>query len=147
MVLAISDLAGLFSEKKGVLDDLLLGTVSDKADTSQPLGLFVPVNTESGELLEAISNGAIAAIWDQDRVIPRYTPTQFPIFFTKDPAEALKKIIDFYIEKLDGETNKHMERTNFNISNKLLLNKNNQTYDIAGHLAKLALQNNQDRRG
>jgi hypothetical protein len=56
-------------------------------------------------------------------------------------------MIHFYIEKLDGETNKHMERTNFKISNKILLNKNKQTYDIAGHLAKLALQKNRDGRG
>jgi hypothetical protein len=59
----------------------------------------------------------------------------------------MKDIIKLYIEKLDGETNKHMERTNFKISNETLLNKNKQSYDIAGLLANLTSRNNQERRG
>ncbi|WP_160720156.1 hypothetical protein [Bacillus sp. USDA818B3_A] len=147
MFLALKDLVNLFDDRRGILDDLLFQTVADDAEAKQPLGLFVPVNKKSGELQEAISKGAIAAVWDKEETLPRYTPSQFPVFFTNDPAEAIKDIINFYIEKLDGETNKHMERTNFIISNETLLNKNKQSYDIAGQLAKLSLQNKQDRRG
>ncbi|PLS06459.1 hypothetical protein [Neobacillus cucumis] len=147
MFLALKDLVNLFNDKQGIQDDVLFRTISDKAAEEQPMGLFVPVNSEAGELLEAISHGAIAAVWDKEKTLPRYTPTQFPIFFTNDLVEAMREIINLYIEKLDGETNKNMDRTNFKISNNTLLNKNNQTYDIAGQLAKLLTQNNQERRG
>ena len=33
---------------------------------AQPRGLFIPLNDDSGELLDAIANGAIAAIWERD---------------------------------------------------------------------------------
>jgi hypothetical protein len=147
MFLALKDLTRLFNDKRGIQDEMLFCTVSDLAASEQPKGLFVPVNKESGELLEAISNGAVAAIWEKEVPLPNYLPNQFPIFLTNDPAEALRDIINLYIEKLDGETNEHMERTNFKISNKILLNKNNQTYDIAGLLAQLTSENNQERRG
>ena len=147
MFLVLNDLASLLNDKRGIQDEMQFWTVSDLAGTKQPKGLFVPVNKESGELLEAISNGAVAAIWEKEQTLPRYLPTQFPIFFTNDSADALKDIINLYIEKLDGETNKHMERTNFKISNKTLLNKNKQAYDIAGLLEKLISQDNPERRG
>ena len=147
MFLALKDLASLLNDKRGIQDEILFWTVSDLAGAKQPKGLFVPLNKESGELLEAISNGAVAAIWEKEQTLPHYIPTQFPIFFTNDPAEKLKDIIKLYIEKLDGETNEHMERTNFKISNQTLLNKNKQAYDIAGLLAKLLSQPNPERRG
>ncbi|MEH7093180.1 hypothetical protein [Neobacillus vireti] len=147
MFLALKDLARLFTDKRGTQDEILFSTVSDLAALEQSKGLFVPISKESGELLEAISNGAVAAIWDKEVTLPRYLPNQFPIFLTNDLAEALRDIINLYIEKIDGETNKHMDRTIFKISNNKLLNKNNQTYDIAGQLAKLTSENNQERRG
>ncbi len=145
MFLALKDLAGLFQKYQGIQDDILFYTVADQAKTVQPKGLFVPINEESGELLDAIANGAIAAIWDNEKKVPRYTPSQFPIFFTNDLAEAMKDLIILYREKLDGETNKQMEITNFKLSNKQILTKNKQTYDIAGILAKLI--NDNGRRG
>jgi hypothetical protein len=147
MFLALNDLSYLLNDKRGIEDEMLFWTVTDSSSAKQPKGLFVPMNKESGELLEAISNGAIAAIWEKEQPLPRYLPTQFPIFFTNDPGKALRDIMNLYIEKLDGDTNKHMERTNFKISNNVLLNKNTQTYDIAGQLAKLTSQHNQDRGG
>ena len=132
MYLALNDLANLFPDKRGIQDEMVFHTITDQANTDQPKGLFVSINEESGELLEAIANGAIAAIWNKENKLPRYIPTYFPVFFTTDMAWAIKEILTLYSEKLDGETNKHMEITNFKFSNKKLLNKNNQTYDIAG---------------
>jgi len=149
MLLALKDLASLFTDNQGIQDDMMFYTVTDQANTVQPKGLFIPINEESGELLDAIANGAIAAIWEYEKKLPRYTPTYFPVFFTNDKAVAIKNILKLYSEKLDGETNKHMEITNFKFSNKKLLNKNNQTYDIAVILEKLTnkLPIDMERRG
>ncbi|WP_040204852.1 hypothetical protein [Neobacillus jeddahensis] len=145
MFLALQDVAGLFHNSKGIQDDMWFHTVTDHAQTVQPKGLFIPMNEGSGELLDAIANGAIAAIWEQERELPRYTPSQFPIFFTNDLADAMRELIMLYSKKIDGDTNKQMEITNFKLTNKMLLNKNKQTYDIAVIIDKL--MNNKERRG
>jgi UDP-N-acetylmuramyl pentapeptide synthase len=151
MYLAFKDLANLFADRRGANEpNLLFYTVTDHSKAMQPKGIFIPLNKESGELSEAIANGAIAAIWDKSETLPQYTPGPFPVFFTEDPAEALRKLLQFYLEKLDGETEKIMDITKFDFLNKKLLNKNNQTYDIAVMLKRAAVDNKdvlQDRRG
>jgi UDP-N-acetylmuramyl pentapeptide synthase len=146
MYLALKDLASLFDKCRGIQDDLIFVTVSDQAHEAQSKGLFVSLKGESGDLSEAIANGAIAAIWDQGKEIPSYTPNHFPIFFTPDPADAIVIILNRYIEKLNGETDEIMEITNFKFSNKQLLNKNEETYDIAVMLNEITSKNAPERR-
>jgi hypothetical protein len=149
MYLSLQDLASLFGDSRGIQDDLLFVSVTDQAHESQPKGLFVPLNEESGELSVAIANGAIAAIWNHETKLPRYTPNHFPIFFTNDSTEAIINILNRYNEKLNGETDKIMEITNFKFSNKKLLNKNNETYDIAVILKEIIIKfaHDNERRG
>ncbi|MGF6951224.1 UDP-N-acetylmuramyl pentapeptide synthase [Neobacillus sp. B4I6] len=146
MYLALKDLGGLFDSSRGIQDDFLFASVSDQAKEAQPKGLFVSYNGMNGELSEAIANGAIAAIWNQEYDLPRYTPNHFPVFFTNDPADAIVTILNRYIEKLNGETDKIMAITNFKFSNKKLLNKNNETYDISVLLNEVINKNKPERR-
>ncbi|MBT2697732.1 hypothetical protein J7E79_09950 [Bacillus sp. ISL-40] len=146
MYLALKDLGGLFDSSRGIQDDFLFASVSDQANEAQPKGLFVSYNGMYGELSEAIANGAIAAIWNQEHDLPRYTPNHFPVFFTNDPADAIVTILNRYIEKLNGETDKIMAITNFKFSNKKLLNKNNETYDISVLLNEVINKNKPERR-
>ncbi|MBT2722557.1 hypothetical protein [Bacillus sp. ISL-46] len=146
MYLALKDLGGLFDSSCGIQDDFLFASVSDQANEAQPKGLFVSYNGMYGELSEAIANGAIAAIWNQEHDLPRYTPNHFPVFFTNDPADAIVTILNRYIEKLNGETDKIMAITNFKFSNKKLLNKNNETYDISVLLNEVINKNKPERR-
>ena len=138
MYLALNELKELFQDTRGAQDNLLFYTVADHSNCLQQRGIFLPLNGESGELAEAIANGAIAAIWDKGKSVPHYTPTHFPLFFTDDPAIAASSLLQFYIKKLDGEVDKKMKMTKFNFLNKKLLNKNNETYDIAVMLEKLS---------
>lgn len=150
MYLALEDFQELFQDTRGAGENLLFYTVSDHSNCSQPKGVFVPLNEESGELAEAIANGAIAAIWDTGKRIPHYTPNHFPLFFTDDPVEAVRSILQFYIEKLDGEADNKMKFTKFDFLNKKLLNKNDETYDIAGMLKSVLAETNSEnneRRG
>ncbi|MEH7479676.1 hypothetical protein V7157_00920, partial [Neobacillus drentensis] len=63
-----------------------------------------------------------------------------------DPADAIVTILKRYIEKLNGETDKTMAITNFKFSNKKLLNKNNETYDISVLLNEVINKNEPERR-
>jgi UDP-N-acetylmuramyl pentapeptide synthase len=147
MYLSLQDFTHLFERSRGANENLVFQTVTDDSRASQPKGVFVPINQESGELGEAIANGAIAAIWEKDKEIPRYTPNHFPIFFVSDLSDAVLKLLKFYVEKLDGDIEGKMEITNFDFLNKKLLNKNNETYDIAVMLDQIKTQNNSERRG
>jgi hypothetical protein len=151
MYLAFEDLVTIFPDYKGVSEaDHLYFTVSDYAGTEQTRGLFIPLNDDSGELLDAIANGAIAAIWDKKKQLPRYTPNHFPIFFTENPTSGVRDLLRFYFDKIDGDNREKMNMTKFAILNKKLLKENKETYDIAVMLEKLAMKsmnNDVERRG
>ena len=151
MYLAFNDLVKLFSNIRGIKEaDHFYITVTDDAKAIQTRGLFVPLNEDSGELLEAIANGAIAAIWDNKKQLPKYTPNHFPIFFTENPIEAVRELLQSYIEKIDGDKAKKMNMTNFVFLNKKLLKENKETYDIAVMLEKISkinLEDDFERRG
>ncbi|GHH96464.1 hypothetical protein [Neobacillus kokaensis] len=149
MYLTSNDLAILFPEKQGIEDYILFHTVSDQANVLQSKGLFIPLNNQEDKLIEAIANGAVAAIWEEGKSLPPYTPNHFPVFFTLDLAEAVKQLLQLYLDYLNGEKNHNMDITNFKFSNKKLLNKNNETYDIAVMVNQIAdsKRNNSERRG
>jgi hypothetical protein len=151
MYLAFKDLVTLFPEYKGVKEaDHLYFTVTDQADSRQGRSLFIPLTNDSGELLDAIANGAIAAIWDKKKQVPGYTPNHFPIFFTDNPIDAVRGLLRFYLEKIDGENAEKMNMTKFVFFNKKLLKENKETYDIAVMLERTYLEKNGtdiERRG
>jgi UDP-N-acetylmuramyl pentapeptide synthase len=151
MYLVYNDVANFIHEVRGAHDPTLtFYTVTDQSAAIQPKGIFVPLSEESGELKEALANGAIAAIWDKEKQLPRYTPNYFPVFLVEDPEEALRMILKHYIDKLDGETEKTMNITKFDFLKKKLLNKNKQSYDIAVMLNELSDKfnvANEGRRG
>ncbi|MEH7492988.1 hypothetical protein [Neobacillus niacini] len=151
MYLAFNDLVKLFSDIRGIKEaDHLYITVTDNANAMQTRGLFIPLSEDSGELLEAIANGAIAAIWDKKKQLPKYTPNHFPIFFTDNLIETVRELLKFYIEKIDGDIAEKMNMTNFVFLNKKLLKENKETYDIAVMLEKISKLNSNDnfeRRG
>lgn len=133
MTLLYDDFTHLFPKRNGRRDPTLaFYTVTAFSHHSQPKGIFVPLYKDSGELQEAIGNGAIAAIWDEEIPLPSYTPTYFYIFYTNDLWKGLKNMLEQYCKKLDTiEELDQNERTKFYFSLKNSLNENENTYDIA----------------
>jgi UDP-N-acetylmuramyl pentapeptide synthase len=139
MYLAFNDLVTLFPNFKGVREaEHKYNTVTDHASTVQTRGLFIPLNDNSGELLDAIANGAIAAVWDKEKPVPRYTPNHFPVFFTDNPVKGVLDLLRFYYEKLDGDNVDQMDITKFIFLDKKRLKESKETYDIAVMLEKIA---------
>jgi UDP-N-acetylmuramyl pentapeptide synthase len=139
MYLAFRDVAELFADKKGVHEaEQFYCTVSDQSNSRQPKGLFIAWNDDMGELMDAIANGAIAAIWDNKRKLPHYTPTQFPVFFTNDTVGAVREILKKYIEKLDGDQTEKMNMTNFFLKNKKFFTNEPEIEAISGLIEELS---------
>jgi UDP-N-acetylmuramyl pentapeptide synthase len=129
MFLTYHDLAKLFPNTKGVKDEFIFFTVSTDARLSQERGLFIPLFSDSGDLMTAIQNGAIACIWDVRIPVPSYIPSQFPVLFTSDLREAFDKIFRNYSLNIDGEKKEMIDRTNFLINQDKLLNDHFSSYD------------------
>jgi UDP-N-acetylmuramyl pentapeptide synthase len=129
MFLTYDDLANLFPDSKGIKDEFQFYTVSTDATLSQPKGLFIPLFDDSGELKDAINNGAIGAIWHMEVEVPTYIPSQFPILYSTDLNGALETILKNYVDKLNGEKNEIMNMTKFLFREEKLLNENIPSYD------------------
>ncbi|MBS8263362.1 hypothetical protein DYI25_02780 [Mesobacillus boroniphilus] len=147
-MLTYQDVSSLFSRTTGIKDEnIRFHTVSSLAGDKQPKGLFVPVSTDSGHLQEAISNGAVAAVWPEDEQVPAYAPNHFPIFYTKDNLKGLEKIMNSYYDHLSQHEDIN-ERTKFIFLNKELLNEADETYDIAVMAENInGFGNNQNKAG
>jgi UDP-N-acetylmuramyl pentapeptide synthase len=130
MFLTNSDLVDLFPNSQGVNDPLEFLTVSTDATLLQPKGLFVPLFEGSGELQDAIKNGAIATVWDIKKKLPHYIPNHLPVFFTEQITDAFELILKHYERKLNNENSESINMTKFLFIEDKLLNENIPSYDI-----------------
>ncbi len=150
MPLTYNELAYLFPKRKGINDSVLhFHTVTAFSQVLQPKGIFIPLYKDSGELGEAIENGAIAAIWDGEKALPSYTPSYFPVFLTKDLWKGLGDMLNQLSEKISSSEIIESDQTTFCLSHKNSLNLVENTYDIAEVLKELKeinKQNNQEGR-
>lgn len=130
-MLTYQDVSRLFSNVSGIKEEKIrFHTVSSQAGAKQPKGLFVPISQESGTLQEAISNGAVAALWPEGVQVPSYAPNHFPIFYAQDNLKGLEEIMNSYYNYLT-QHEETRERTKFIFTDKGLLNEADETYDIA----------------
>lgn len=121
MFLTYDDLAGIFSNSSGIRDNSLsFRTVSFLADTLQPKGLYIPMLDQKADLQSAIANGAVAAVWQEGREIPTYTPNHFPMFFTENLSEGTKKILYQYKIKLENMELDQGDITDFSFSRNMV---------------------------
>ncbi|WP_141431285.1 hypothetical protein [Bacillus sp. 03113] len=96
------EVVDFFQHTKGIKDPgLEFQTVSAFAHIHQNKGLFVPVYKDSGELMKAIENGALAAVWKEGESIPSYTPNDFPILYSNDLLKGIEYMITNLQEKAD----------------------------------------------
>lgn len=129
MYLGYSLLAQIMPNSIGIKDsELLFSTIALNGAIKQPYGLFIPLWNNSDELMMAINNGAVAAVWEEDRGIPAFTPNHFPIFLTKNIKEDVKNMLELYLEMIKQEE-EVKQVTNFPISDFELLNEKVKTYD------------------
>ena len=132
MPLTYNDLAHLFPKRKGINDSVLhFHTVTAFSQVLQPKGIFIPLYKDSGELIEAIENGAIAAIWDEEKTLPSYTPSYFPVFLTNDLWKGSEDMLNQLSEKISSSEIIESDQTTFCLFHKNSLNIIRNTYDIA----------------
>ena len=82
MMLTYEDLVNLFPNKKRFNDPShsLSYSYPLLLSYSQPKGIFIPLYHDSGELQEAIANGAIGTLWEYDKAFQIICPIIFLFF-------------------------------------------------------------------
>ncbi len=147
MPLTYNELANLFPNRRGINDSVLhFHTVTAFSQVLQPKGIFIPVYRDSGELNEAIENGAIAAIWDEEKTLPSYTPSYFPVFLTNDLWKGLEDMLNQLSKKISSSEIIESDQTTFCLFHKNSLNIIRNTYDIAEIVKEFTLLNKQTKR-
>ena len=147
MPLTYNELANLFPNRRGINDSVLhFHTVTTFSQVLQPKGIFIPVYRDSGELNEAIENGAIAAIWDEEKTLPSYTPSYFPVFLTNDLWKGLEDMLNQLSKKISSSEIIESDQTTFCLFRKNSLNIIRNTYDIAEVVKEFTILNKQTKR-
>jgi len=147
MPLTYNELANLFPNRRGINDSVLhFHTVTTFSQVLQPKGIFIPVYRDSGELNEAIENGAIAAIWDEEKSLPSYTPSYFPVFLTNDLWKGLEDMLNQLSKKISSSEIIESDQTTFCLFRKNSLNIIRNTYDIAEVVKEFTILNKQTKR-
>ncbi|MYL48799.1 UDP-N-acetylmuramoyl-tripeptide--D-alanyl-D-alanine ligase [Halobacillus litoralis] len=106
MILECNELAQLFPKKQGAASDQIqLGSVMTDSRKTAKQSLFVPIVGENFDghdfLGDAIKQGAVATLWQEDQPLPKLTPTDFPVFFVEDTTKGLQQLASYYLKKVD----------------------------------------------
>ncbi|MCU9612200.1 hypothetical protein OEV98_01325 [Caldibacillus lycopersici] len=97
MNITYKDVHHLFSDTKGYKNDnIAFETMSFGVYEEQPKGLFIPLEGQE-DLQQAIYQGAIAAIWEKSKSLPKYIPNDFPIFFVSNINSAALQLIEQFV--------------------------------------------------
>lgn len=143
MYLDFTMLKQIFSKVVGLNDhELTFQSIAITGDNEQPKGLFIPLLDNGDDLLKAINQGAIAAVWEENIPIPAYKPNHFPLFITNHLHSDVEKLLSLYKEKVIQEEDvKQMsnlvdvERLKEKIST---YDNSNQLKQILQHIESLA---------
>lgn len=117
-MLTFKDVKSIIPNTGGITGlDAGFRSVSVSSAADQPKGLFVKLCTEAS-LQEAISRGAIAAVWPAGDKLPSFAPNHFPVFYAENPYSALRAIALHYREKLKLKPEECGEMTLFTLQEK-----------------------------
>lgn len=99
-------ISAIFTDFKGAAKDPLpIHEVTSDSRIKLKRSLFIPLIGEKfdghNHVKEAFNNGAIAILWDKKRELPRFLPTDFPVFFVQDTLLALQQLASAYRNEIN----------------------------------------------
>ncbi|WP_117160887.1 UDP-N-acetylmuramoyl-tripeptide--D-alanyl-D-alanine ligase [Paraliobacillus sp. X-1268] len=106
MLFTLPFLKGLFPDTKGAIhDQFIINQVTTDSRKPMSHALFVPLVGDKFDghayMNQAIEQGAVATIWEKDKPLPKFLPTDFPVFFVKDTLIALQQLAQAYRLKIN----------------------------------------------
>ncbi|MFD2925425.1 UDP-N-acetylmuramoyl-tripeptide--D-alanyl-D-alanine ligase [Halobacillus naozhouensis] len=100
----VEELTNVFPKFSGKTEAIALERIMTDTRKESEQSLFVPIVGESFDahhfVLEAIEQGAVAALWQENYELPENLPSGFPVFFVKDTTAALQQAAKYYLEQV-----------------------------------------------
>lgn len=106
MKLSLSEISKNFPANVGTKDaDIFIQEITTDSRKKVSKGMFVPIIGDQFDghdfIKDAINNGAIAGLWQENKEVPSFIPNDFPLFFVKDTIEGLQKLAKFYLQSIN----------------------------------------------
>lgn len=106
MKLSLAEIAEIFPSNRGTrASEIFIREIVTDSRKKENNGLFIPIVGDKFDghdfLKDAIYNGAIAALWQENKDIPAFVPNDFPLFFVKNTTAGLQTLAKYYLEKVN----------------------------------------------
>ncbi|MBP1950610.1 UDP-N-acetylmuramoyl-tripeptide--D-alanyl-D-alanine ligase [Virgibacillus litoralis] len=99
-------LTSIFGDYKGAAADRIeIGEVATDSRKKTHKSLFIPIIGENFDghdyIKQAFDQGAVATLWQKEKQLPSFLPTDFPVFFVEDTLKAFQELAGFYRDKIN----------------------------------------------
>ncbi|WP_106497710.1 UDP-N-acetylmuramoyl-tripeptide--D-alanyl-D-alanine ligase [Lentibacillus sp. Marseille-P4043] len=106
MLFTTNWLTSFFTDFKGAaLDAISIDAVTTDSRKETKKALFIPLVGENFDghdyVKQAFDNGAVAVMWNKQKDLPTFLPTDFPVFFVDDTQKALQTLAAAYREEVN----------------------------------------------
>ncbi|ASK63584.1 UDP-N-acetylmuramoylalanyl-D-glutamate--2,6-diaminopimelate ligase [Virgibacillus phasianinus] len=106
MLFTTNWISTIFRNYSGVAEDTIqINEVVTDSRTRSSKSLFIPIVGENFDghdfIKQAFDNGAVATIWNKNKELPSFLPTEFPVFFVDDTLRALQGLAAAYRKEID----------------------------------------------
>ncbi|WP_373895934.1 UDP-N-acetylmuramoyl-tripeptide--D-alanyl-D-alanine ligase [Virgibacillus sp. CBA3643] len=94
-----------FTDFSGNVESIAIEEVFTDSRVKATDALFVPIVGENFDahdyMKQAFENGAAAVLWNREKRLPEFLPTDFPVFFVDNTVEALQQLAAYYRSEID----------------------------------------------
>lgn len=104
MRLELKDYKGISSSTRGDIENTVIHSVMKDTRQAAAQSLYIPIAGERFDghafLKQAIDQGAVASLWQENLPIPEDLDESFPLLFVKDTVVALQQMAKLYLKKV-----------------------------------------------
>lgn len=108
MLFKLKSLIRLFPKMTGnIREEMTIEQVTIDSRETTKNSLFIPIEGDrfNGHdfLEQAIENGAIATLWNENKTLPDFVPENFPVFFVSNTTNALQQLAADYRKQVNPQ--------------------------------------------
>lgn len=106
MLFTTNWISSIFNNHHGSAEDeIQINEVVTDSRVRSTKSLFIPIEGENFDghdyIKEAFNNGAIATLWNKNKELPSFLPTNFPVFLVDETLGALQELAASYRNKIN----------------------------------------------
>lgn len=105
MKLSLTEISEVLPANVGTKDaNIFIQEITTDSRKKVSKGMFIPIVGDQFDghdfIKDAINNGAIASLWQENKDIPSFIPNDFPLFFVKNTIDGLQMLAQYYLQQI-----------------------------------------------